>query len=193
MKGISIFCGSSLDEDKEIIASAYHLGTYLAQKKVTLVYGGGKVGLMGQVAQGALDTGGQIIGVIPNFLKQKEVHHTGLSELILVETMHERKLKMHELSDGVIMLPGGFGTFEEFFEMLTWAQLGLHQNPIGILNVNGFYDPLIQMFENMVTHRFLKDDHKNMVLVDNNIERLLEKMNNYAGHGIPKWMDHHQT
>ena len=193
MKGISIFCGSSLGEDKEIIASAYHLGTYLAQKKVTLVYGGGKVGLMGQVAQGALDTGGQIIGVIPNFLKQKEVHHTGLSELILVETMHERKLKMHELSDGVIMLPGGFGTFEEFFEMLTWAQLGLHQNPIGILNVNGFYDPLIQMFENMVTHRFLKDDHKNMVLVDNNIERLLEKMNNYAGHGIPKWMDHHQT
>lgn len=193
MKGISIFCGSSLGEDKKIIASAYHLGTYLAQKKVTLVYGGGKVGLMGQVAQGALDTGGQIIGVIPNFLKQKEVHHTGLSELILVETMHERKLKMHELSDGVIMLPGGFGTFEEFFEMLTWAQLGLHQNPIGILNVNGFYDPLIQMFENMVTHRFLKDDHKNMVLVDNNIERLLEKMNNYAGHGIPKWMDHHQT
>jgi len=193
MKSISIFCGSSPGKDREIIESAYSLGSYLAKKKIGLVYGGGKVGLMGKVAQGALDEKGRVIGIIPHFLKQKEIHHTGLSELILVDTMHERKLKMHELSNGVIMLPGGFGTFEEFFEMLTWAQLGLHQNPLGILNINGFYNPLIEMFDTMVAHRFLKEENKNMVLVDNSIEGLLEKMENYAGHGVPKWMDTHQT
>ena len=144
MTSISVFCGSSSGKDEKIIESAYRTGRVLAQQKIKLVYGGGKVGLMGKVAQGALDEGGLVIGVIPYFLKHKEVHHTGLTELILVETMHQRKLKMYELSEGVIMLPGGFGTFEEFFEILTWAQLGLHQNPMGILNVNGYYDKLLE-------------------------------------------------
>lgn len=193
MNSISIFCGSSLGKSTDIVEHTYGTGAYLAQEKITLVYGGGKVGLMGQLAQGALDKRGKVIGVIPHFLKQKEVHHTGLSELILVDTMHERKLKMHELSQGIIMLPGGFGTFEEFFEMLTWAQLGLHQNPIGILNIDGFYDPLIQMFDTMVSYNFLKLENKKMVLIDDHIDGLVDKMANYKGHGVPKWMDKDQT
>ncbi|MEO0570866.1 MAG: TIGR00730 family Rossman fold protein [Bacteroidota bacterium] len=193
LKSIAIFCGSSSGTDKKIVQAAYKTGTYLAQKRMTLVYGGGKVGLMGEVAQGALDKKGQVIGIIPHFLKQKEIHHTGLTKLLIVDTMHERKLQMHELSDGVIMLPGGFGTFEEFFEMLTWAQLGLHQKPIGILNVNGFYNPLIKMFDQMVANQFLKSESKDMVLVDDSIDGLLEKMGGYSGHGIPKWIDRSQT
>ena len=193
LTSMAIFCGSSPGSDEIIIEAAYKTGSYLAQRQMTLLYGGGKVGLMGEVAQGALDHSGDVIGIIPHFLKEKEVHHTGLSKLVLVDTMHERKLRMHELADGVIMLPGGFGTFEEFFEMLTWAQLGLHQKPIGILNVNCFYDPLIQMFDKMVSNRFLKMENKEMVLVESSIDKLLEKMENYSGHGVPKWMDTHQT
>ena len=193
MKSVAIFCGSSPGSDKKIIKAAYQTGAYLAEKQMTLVYGGGKVGLMGEVAQGALDTKGNVIGIIPHFLKQKEIHHLGLSKLLLVDTMHERKLQMHELSDGIIMLPGSFGTLEEFFEMLTWAQLGLHQKPIGILNVNGYYNPLIEMFDKMVSNRFLKPENKGMVLIDGTIDKLLEKMENYSGHGVPKWMDRHQT
>lgn len=165
----------------------------MAKNQITLVYGGGKVGLMGKVAQGALNNDGNVIGVIPHFLKEKEVHHNGLSELFLVDTMHERKLKMHELSDGVLMLPGGFGTFEEFFEMLTWAQLGLHQKPLGILNVNGFYDPLVAMFDKMVASQLLREENKNMVLVDRTIEAVIKKMQNYKGHNVPKWIDRNQT
>ena len=189
MKSIAIFCASSPGNDNDILQAAYEIGYRLAEKQVTLVYGGGKVGLMGQVAQGALDNNGEVIGVIPHFLKQKEIHHPGLSKLLMVDTMHERKLQMHELSDGVIMLPGGFGTFEEFFEMLTWAQLGLHQKPMGILNVNGFYDSLIQMFDQRVANRFLKMENKKMVLIDDCIDGLLGKMESYTGHGVPKWMD----
>ncbi|MEM8926877.1 MAG: TIGR00730 family Rossman fold protein [Bacteroidota bacterium] len=193
LKSIAIFCGSSPGSDDKIIQATYETGAFLAQKQRTLVYGGGKVGLMGKVAQGALDKKGHVIGVIPHFLKQKEVHHKGLSKLLLVNTMHERKLRMHQLSDGVIMLPGGFGTFEEFFEMLTWTQLGLHQKPMGILNVNGFYDALIQMFDQMVANRLLKVESKEMVLVEGSIDKLLEKMESYAGYGVPKWMDWNQT
>ncbi len=193
LKSIAIFCGSSPGDDEGIIEAAYNTGAYLAQKQITLVYGGGNVGLMGKIAQGALDKKGDVIGIIPHFLERKEVHHPGLSKLLLVDTMHERKLRMHELSDGVIMLPGGFGTFEEFFEMLTWAQLGLHQKPIGILNVNGFYDPLLQMFDKMVENRFLKLENKEMVLVDDSLDQLVGKMESYTGHGVPKWMEKHQT
>jgi len=193
LNSVAIFCGSSPGKDEEIIEAAYKTGAYLAKKETVLVYGGGKVGLMGEVAQGALDNDGEVIGVIPHFLKEKEVHHTGLSELILVNTMHERKLKMHELSEGVIMLPGGFGTFEEFFEMLTWGQLGLHQKPMGILNCNGFYDSLIQMFDKMVSNRFLSQENKNMVLVDGTIDGLVAKMEDYSALAAPKWMNQDQT
>jgi uncharacterized protein (TIGR00730 family) len=153
------------------------------------VYGGAKIGLMGAVADGALSEGGKVIGVLPNFLRSKEIAHEGLTELILVESMHERKLEMHELSDGVIALPGGFGTLEELFEMLTWAQLGLHKKPIGILNIDGFYDSLNIMIQTMVDKGFLKVMNQQMLLVSDNIDDLLDKMNNYVAPIVGKWID----
>ena len=147
MKRISVFCGSSFGTDKVFEEHAYLLGKTLAAKNIGVVYGGANVGLMGAVANGALQNGGEVIGVLPHFLQTKEIAHTSLTELILVETMHERKTKMDGLCDGVIALPGGFGTLEEFFEMLTWAQLGLHKKPIAILNVNGFYNALLEMMQ----------------------------------------------
>ena len=168
------------------------MGETFAKKNIQLVYGGAKIGIMGKVAEGALTNGGKVIGVIPEFLTLKEVFHEGLTELIVTQNMQERKLKMHDLSDGIIMLPGGFGTLEEFFEMLTWSQLGLHQYPIGILNTNGFYDPLINMMQQMVTEGFVKNDHLNTILVDTNIENLLEKMEQYHPLPTPKWIKKEQ-
>ena len=168
------------------------MGETFAKKNIQLVYGGAKIGIMGKVAEGALTNGGKVIGVIPEFLTLKEVFHEGLTELIVTQNMQERKLKMHDLSDGIIMLPGGFGTLEEFFEMLTWSQLGLHQYPIGILNTNGFYDPLINMMQQMVTEGFVKNDHLNTILVDTNIEDLLEKMEQYKPLPTPKWIKKEQ-
>src|SRR4030095_3484794 len=139
MKRITVFCGSSLGNGTNFRTQATLLGQVLAKRNIELVYGGANVGLMGAVADGVLSEGGKVIGVLPNFLKSKEIAHEQLTELILVDSMHERKTKMNELCDGVIALPGGFGTLEEFFEMLTWAQLGLHKKPIAILNIDGFY------------------------------------------------------
>ena len=150
MKRISVFCGSSFGNEEKYATQAFLLGNALAQENIDLVYGGAKVGLMGAVANGILSNKGQVFGVLPNFLKSKEVAHDNLTELIIVESMHERKTKMNELCDGVIALPGGFGTLEELFEMLTWSQLGLHKKPIGILNVDGFYDLLLQFVQKMV-------------------------------------------
>ena len=147
---------------------------------------------MGAIARGALEANGKVTGVIPDFLKIREVFHTGLSELITTEDMHQRKLKMHELSDGIIMLPGGYGTLEEFFEMLTWAQLGLHQYPIGILNTNGFYTELMNMLAKMVAQGFVKKVNYDMILVDENIDGLLNQMNNYEPLPVPKWIKKEQ-
>jgi uncharacterized protein (TIGR00730 family) len=148
---------------------------------------------MGAVADGALNAGGKVIGVLPNFLRSKEIAHLGLTELILVESMHERKTKMNDLCDGVIALPGGFGTLEELFEMLTWAQLGLHKKPIAILNVNGFYDSLIALLQTMTEKGLLKDVNREMLLVSNNIDDLLEKMRNYIPPTVGKWIDKEQS
>jgi len=141
MKNLTVFCGSSLGTDEIYERQAFKLGRTLAERSIGLVYGGADVGLMGAVANGCLSKGGRVTGVLPRFIKDKGIAHKNLTEMILVETMHERKTKMDELSDGVIALPGGFGTLEEFFEVLTWGQLGLHKKPVGILNINGFYDP----------------------------------------------------
>ncbi|WP_339666391.1 TIGR00730 family Rossman fold protein [Maribacter arcticus] len=192
MKSIVVFCGSSEGANAVYASNAYELGETFAKKNIQLVYGGAKIGIMGKVAEGALTNGGKVIGVIPEFLTLKEVFHEGLTELIVTQNMQERKLKMHDLSDGIIMLPGGFGTLEEFFEMLTWSQLGLHQYPIGILNTNGFYDPLINMMQQMVTEGFVKNDHLNTILVDTNIENLLEKMEQYHPLPTPKWIKKEQ-
>ena len=188
MKRITVFCGSSYGTEKIFEDTAYQLGKVLAEKKIGLVYGGAKIGLMGAVANGALNNGGHVIGVLPNFLKGKEIAHENLSKLIIVETMHQRKTKMNELSDGVIALPGGFGTLEEFFEMLTWAQLGLHEKPIAILNVNGFYDSLKELLQTMVDKGFLKKENQNMFLLGNDIEELINQMENYKAPSIVKWI-----
>ncbi|MEM9647892.1 MAG: TIGR00730 family Rossman fold protein [Bacteroidota bacterium] len=193
MKRIAVFCGSSAGKESKIIQAAFQLGEALAKKQIDLVYGGAKVGLMGQVADGVLGKNGKVIGVIPDFLKRKEVFHPTITELIVVETMHQRKLKMHELSDGFIALPGGFGTLEELFEILTWGQLGLHQKPIGILNSNNFFDSMLRFLDTMVTQGFLKQENREMVLVDSSVEGLLEKMKNYQPLVTPKWIEKEQT
>jgi uncharacterized protein (TIGR00730 family) len=191
MKSITVFCGSSFGS-----ASIYKealLGETLAKQKIQLIYGGADVGLMGAVADGALNKGGKVTGVLPRFLQSKEIAHKQLTELILVETMHERKTKMNELCDGVIVLPGGYGTMEEFFEMITWAQLGLHKKPIGILNINGFYDDLIRLVETMVEKGFLKQINREMLLICENIEELLEMMKNYQAPNVGKWISREEV
>ncbi|RAJ83403.1 hypothetical protein CLV59_103370 [Chitinophaga dinghuensis] len=188
MKRIAVYCGSSMGNDNIFREQAMLLGATLAQKGIGLVYGGARVGLMGAVADGALSEGGEVIGVLPHFLQQKELAHVGLSELILTDTMHERKAKMNELCDGVIALPGGFGTMEELYEMLTWGQLGLHNKPVGLLNTNGFYDALIALSVNMSANGFLSDANREMLLHSADIHLLLEQMEQYKPLEGPKWI-----
>lgn len=179
MNSISIFCGSSRGNSDRYYESAFEAGTFLAKRGIRVVFGGSKLGLMGAVADGALEHGGEVIGVLPRFMRKKELEHTRLTELIYVDSMHERKLKMHELSDGVIALPGGFGTFEELFEMLTWAQLGLHRKPIGILNVDGYYNKLLEMFDHMSNEGLLRSLYRDMILANDRMEHLISKMESY--------------
>ncbi len=193
MKAIVVFCGSSSGNNGNYKAQATLLGQTLAQNNIKLIYGGAKVGLMGAIAEAVLSERGKVIGVLPTFLKSKEIAHPGLTELILVESMHERKTRMHEMSDGVIALPGGFGTMEELFEMLTWSQLGLHEKPIGILNIDGFYDPLISLLENMVAKGLLKQKNREMLLIGNTIDSLLSQMEQYVAPHVPKWIDEEDT
>ena len=189
MKRITVFCGSSFGTEEIYKSQATSLGKTLAKHQIELVCGGANVGLMGAIADGVLNNGGKAIGVLPNFLKSKEIAHENLTELILVETMHERKTKMNDLCDGVIALPGGFGTLEEFFEMLTWAQLGLHKKPIAILNTDGFYDSLITFIQTMVDKRFLKEINRDMVLVSSDIDELIDLMKNYVAPDVAKWIN----
>jgi uncharacterized protein (TIGR00730 family) len=193
MKRITVFCGSSAGKNGKYTEEAFLLGKILAQKNIGVVYGGAKIGLMGAVADGALSEKGEVIGVIPDFLQTKEVAHTELSEMIVVESMHERKLKMHDLADGFIALPGGFGTMEELFEILTWGQLGLHKKPVGLLNMENFYQPLLNMLSQMTEQDFLKDINRKMLLSDNSIENLLTKMEQYQASETPKWLLESET
>lgn len=189
MKRITVFCASSFGTEKIYEEQAVLVGKTLAEQNIELVYGGANVGLMGAVADGALNAGGKVIGVLPNFLRSKEIAHLGLTELILVESMHERKTKMNDLCDGVIALPGGFGTLEELFEMLTWAQLGLHKKPIAILNINGYYDSLVELLRTMTEKGLLKEVNREMLLVSDNIDDLLLQMRNYVAPTVGKWID----
>jgi uncharacterized protein (TIGR00730 family) len=193
MNSITVFCGSSSGYDEVFKAQATLLGRTLAKRNTRVIYGGAKVGLMGAVADGALQAGGQVIGVLPGFLQTKEIAHDDLTQLILVESMHERKLKMNELCDGVIALPGGYGTLEEFFEMLTWAQLGLHKKPMGLLNINGFYDSLNTLTKTMVDNGFLKQLNRDMLLISDNIEILLDSMLKYIAPSAGKWIQNETT
>lgn len=193
INSICVYCGSSAGKDPEIIGQAQKLGNLLADRGITLVYGAAKIGVMGAVAQGALERGGKVIGVIPEFLKIKEVVHTGLTELIVNDTMHERKMKLQQLADGFITLPGGFGTMEELFEVLTWSQLALHQKPVGLLNVNGFYDDLLSALKTMVEKGFLKQENFEILLVDTTLQGLLDQMKDFKPMAMPQWLKASKT
>lgn len=189
MKRICVFCGSNGGADGIYLETAGKVGEFLARENIELVYGGGRVGLMGKVADTVLAGGGRVIGAIPEALAIKEVAHGGLTELHVVDSMHERKALMAELSDGFIALPGGFGTFEELCEIITWAQLGIHQKPCALLNVGGYYDHLIAQFDFANQQNFIRDEHRLLVLVDSEIESLYEKMKNYQPPFVEKWID----
>ncbi|MFC7678756.1 TIGR00730 family Rossman fold protein [Paenibacillus sp. GCM10028914] len=193
MKRIAVFCGSSDGASPAYKEGAVQLGKELARQGIALVYGGASVGIMGTVADAVLEAGGQVIGVIPQMLEDREISHRGLTELIVVGSMHERKMKMAELSDGFIALPGGPGTLEEFFEIFTWAQLGLHQKPCGILNVNGYYDLLISFFDHMQDQQFLQEKYRSMALVGTSPAELIEKFNTYIPPSVKTYIKKDQT
>lgn len=193
MKKLAVFCGSKDGATPIFREAATTLGTALAQQKLDLVYGGSRVGTMGAVADAVLAANGQAIGVLPHFLQEKEIAHPDLTELHLVESMHDRKAKMAELADGFIILPGGPGTMEEFFEVFTWAQLGLHEKPCGILNIDGYYDPLVTLFQQMETQGFLIPEHAAMLLVESEPERLLERFRTYTAPHVKTYMNTKQT
>ncbi|SHH77289.1 LOG family protein [Winogradskyella jejuensis] len=189
MKSIAVFCGSSSGNDEFIIDQAKRLGKIFVERDIALVYGASKIGIMGTVAKAVVDGQGKTIGVIPEFLRTKEIVNTALTELIVTQNMHDRKVIMYDKSDGFIIIPGGFGTMDEFFEITTWGQLGLHTKPIGILNSNGYYDALIQQCIVMVEKGFLKQENLDAVVIDTTIEGLLEKMENYVPLPAPKWLN----
>ena len=193
MKKICVFCGSSPGNDPEYKEYAKKLAVVLFNSNKSLVYGGGSVGLMGVLADKLLALGGEVIGVIPRFLAAKEVDHKNLTQMIAVSTMHERKQKMSELSDAFIAMPGGFGTLEELAEILTWAQLGLVKKPIGVLNVNGYYNDLINLFDKMEKTSFLKPENRKLLLVEDEPEALLNLMESYVPITTEKWLDKSQT
>ena len=193
MQRICVFCGSNAGNNPVYRAEAEKLGRLLAARSIELVYGAGNIGLMGAVADACLEAGGTVIGVIPEALMGKEVagravDHRALTRIEVVDSMHTRKARMAELADGFIALPGGFGTFEEFCEILTWGQLGFHVKPMGLLNVNGFYDPLLSLFERAVGEGFLRAQNRAMALADTDIERLLAQMAAYRPEPVSKWL-----
>lgn len=189
MKRICVFCGSSPGGNVQYALVTKQLGETLARRELTLVYGGGNVGLMGMLADALLKAGGHVIGVIPQSLVDLEVAHIGLPDLRIVASMHERKAMMADLADGFIALPGGIGTLEEFCEILTWAQLGLHQKPCGLINVAGYFDHLMAFLDHSVGERFFRPEHRTMVLVDANPERLLDRFEAYRPPQLDKWID----
>src|SRR5690625_4721032 len=189
MKSIAVFCGSSAGASNVYIENAKGFGKELAKRDITVVRGGASVGVMGAVADTVLDEGGQVIGIMPSFLEQREISHKRLSQLIVVDSMHERKAKMAQLADGFIALPGGPGTLEEFFEVFTWAQLGIHQKPCGLLNINQYFDPLVELFNHMINEQFLQKKFNSMVLVDAEPHQLLEKFYSYKPPTVKSFMN----
>ena len=193
MKRVCVFCGSNVGARPVYADAARAVGGALARRGCGLVYGGGCIGLMGIVADAVLAHGGEVIGVIPEALVAKELAHRGLTELRVVGSMHERKASMADLADAFIALPGGYGSFEEFCEMLTWAQLGLHRKPCGLLNVDGYYDSLLALFDRAVTERFVRPVHRALVLEDRDPDRLLDRLAAYQAPTLEKWIDRDET
>jgi uncharacterized protein (TIGR00730 family) len=193
MKRVCVFCGSSAGNNPAYREMAVAVGGLLARRGIGLVYGGGNVGLMGIVADAALAGGGEVIGVIPHALHEREVAHAGVTDLRVVDSMHTRKAMMAELSDAFIAMPGGVGTFEEFFEAVTWTQLGVHRKPCGLLNVGGFYTPLSAFIDHAVSEGFIKPVHRAIVIVDDDPERLLDTLGNVKLPDVPKWITPDET
>lgn len=193
IKRICVYCGSNSGSRPAYAQAARDLGTLLARRGLELVYGGGRVGLMGVLADAVLAAGGHVIGVIPQSLVAREVGHAGLPDLRVVGSMHERKALMVELADAFIALPGGFGTLEEFCEVLTWAQLGLHRKPHGLLNVEGFYDSLLSFFDHAVAENFIRPIHRELVITESDPERLLDLLAQSHPPDLDKWIDRDQT
>jgi len=189
MQSVCIFCGSSSGLDPAYVDAANRLGRLLAEEHITLVYGGACVGLMGAVADATLAAGGKAIGVLPDFLRRKELAHPRLTELHVVNSMHERKARMAELAEGFIALPGGMGTLEEFCEIITWAQLGLHTKPCGLLNVQNYYEPLLHFIDRMATEGFIKEKQKGLVLSAETPEEMLAAMHAFEPIRVEKWVD----
>jgi uncharacterized protein (TIGR00730 family) len=187
MKALCVFCGANFNGDPVLAEAIEQLAQVMVSKDISLIFGGGRVGVMGMIADAVQKKGGKAIGVIPEFLMNKEVGHTGLTTLHIVQNMHERKQMMADLCDAIIMLPGGFGTLEEFFEVLTWLQLGLHNKPIGVLNVNGFYDLLLKQMDVMVEQKFLKPANRGLVLTSADPIELVKLMDNFDARPDEVW------
>lgn len=188
MKSICVFCGSNSGKGTDHLIAAQQLGEIFAKENITLVYGGGNVGIMGEIANTVLQYNGKVIGVIPEDLVQREAALYEVTELKIVKSMHERKALMSELSDGFIALSGGMGTLEEFLETWTWAQLGIHSKPIGLLNVNGYYDLLLKFINNCIDNNFIHPQNLDMIVVDNNPNGLIDKMKEFKPVKVRKWM-----
>ncbi|MBO0360076.1 TIGR00730 family Rossman fold protein [Hymenobacter sp. BT186] len=188
MKSVAVYCGSSSGTNPLYTQQAHEMGRILAERNITLVYGGGRVGLMGTVADSALQHGGKVIGVIPDFLAAKEVEHRGLTELHIVKSMHERKLLMADLAEGFVAMPGGYGTLEELFEVLTWGQLGLHRKAVGVLNVDGYYNHLLRALDHMADESLLRRENRHQLLSDPTPNGLLDKMLAYVPVTLEKWL-----
>ena len=193
MRRVCIFCGSSNGARDVYVEAARAMGAALARRRIGLVFGGGRIGLMGVVADAVLAAGGEVIGVIPEALVAKELAHNGLSDLRVVGSMHERKALMAELADAFVALPGGYGTFEEFCEVVTWAQLGFHRKPCGLLNVDGFYEPLLAFFDHAVAEGFVRPGHRALVLEERDPEHLLDLMARYQPPALEKWIERDET
>ncbi|QKG55664.1 TIGR00730 family Rossman fold protein [Hymenobacter sp. BRD128] len=188
MKSVAVYCGSSSGNQEVYTQQAQEMGRELARRGLTLVYGGGCVGLMGAIADAVLAEGGKVIGVIPGFLADKELAHRGCTELHVVETMHQRKLLMADLADGFVAMPGGFGTLEELFEVLTWGQLGLHGKPVGLLNTQGFYNALLALLDHMSGEAFLRKENRGQMLQNASPAALLDALQAYQPLRLEKWL-----
>lgn len=193
INALLVYCGASSGTNPVYRETAAAFGRLLAAEKIRLVYGGGSIGLMGVMADAVLQSGGAVTGVIPGFLNTLEVGHKGVADMRIVNSMHERKALMEQLSDAIIALPGGFGTFDELFEMLTWSQLGLHRKPIGLLNVNGYFDHLVQQLQRMEQDGFLRKETRSLLLIETEMKTLLEWMRNWSPGEQEQWMDHSQV
>jgi uncharacterized protein (TIGR00730 family) len=189
MDSVCVFCGSNSGANSLYLHAARSVGEALARRGITVVFGGGRVGMMGALADSALAAGGRVVGVIPRSLVAREVGHNGVTELVVVDTMHQRKALMGDLSEGFLALPGGFGTLEELFEVITWSQLGIHAKPCGLLNVAGYFDSLLGFLDHAVAEQFLKPEHRELLIIEEDPEALLDRMESFHPPVLEKWLD----